>query len=200
MKKTANRRTQSASANGQTEIKTTSRPNSKPGPKGPRQSTLALRAKLVEILESQVPFTIRQAFYQATTHHLVDKSESGYGVIQRNLLAMRRENMIPYSWVTDLHREIRGFDSWESWEEFVNDSQVLYRKDLWATIRSGWKSGLRKQRSAGSRSDHLRQVGTGLLRWWRVHVGDDNLQVRDRDRGPQETNVHLHLVGLRSVW
>lgn len=92
--------------------------------------TLAFRKILRQILEPQAPFNVRQAFYQGVVHRLVDKAETGYGQVQRNLLAMRRGGVIPYSRVVDLHRQLRGYRYWAGVEDFIADTQSLYRRDL----------------------------------------------------------------------
>jgi hypothetical protein len=100
-------------------------------PKGPTQDTIAFREALRPIVEEQEPCTIRQAFYQCVWRGLVDKSETGYDKVQRNLLAMRRDGMVSYDWICDLYRETRGYDSWGGPEEFIDDVAAMYRRDYW---------------------------------------------------------------------
>jgi hypothetical protein len=100
-------------------------------PPGPTAETIAFRDALRKILETQWPFTIRQAFYQAVVACLVGKAETGYDKVQRNLLAMRRESMVPYEWVVDLQRDLRGPKCWESTDAFIAAVQSMYRRDLW---------------------------------------------------------------------
>jgi hypothetical protein len=70
----------------------------------------ATRAEMVErqnalyniVLEMQ-PMTVRQVFYQASVRGLVEKSEQGYGKVQRALVEMRRAGMLPFDWIADNH-------------------------------------------------------------------------------------------------
>ena len=100
-------------------------------PSGPTKSTLEFRAKLAPIIREQKPCTIRQAFYQAVWRNLVDKSENGYGKVQRELLAMRRSGQIPYTWITDLRRQPYGKENWADPDDFIADVASLYRRDYW---------------------------------------------------------------------
>jgi len=98
---------------------------------GPTESTIEFRAALAPTIREQKPCTIRQAFYQAVWRNLVDKSEKGYGKVQRELLAMRRSGQIPYSWITDLRRQPYGRENYGNPHEFINDIASLYRRDYW---------------------------------------------------------------------
>ena len=53
------------------------------------------------IVESGKPMTVRQVFYQASVHDLVDKSESGYTKVQTDLVLMRKSGELPYEWLAD---------------------------------------------------------------------------------------------------
>ena len=56
---------------------------------------------LRQIVEQQRPMTVRQIFYQATVHNLVEKAEAGYRKIQHALAEMRRAGVLPYQWIAD---------------------------------------------------------------------------------------------------
>src|SRR5690606_20172078 len=64
----------------------------------------------------------------------VEKDESGYGRVQRQMLAMRREGIIPYGWVADNTRWRIKPDTETSLGAFLRRSARFYRQDLW--IRS----------------------------------------------------------------
>src|ERR1700730_13848550 len=72
------------------------------------------RAALLDIVAEQRPMTVRQVFYQATVHNLVEKSETGYCKVQTDLAQMRRSGVIPYAWIADntrWQRRPRTFNS-----------------------------------------------------------------------------------------
>jgi hypothetical protein len=48
--------------------------------------------------------TVRQVFYQATAHHIVEKTEQGYDKVQIALANMRRAGAMPYDWIVDFTR------------------------------------------------------------------------------------------------
>ena len=68
------------------------------------------RGALYAIVEEAHPMTVRQVFYQATVHGIVEKEETGYDKVQRVLAAMRREEALPYEWIVDnTRREQRPY-------------------------------------------------------------------------------------------
>jgi hypothetical protein len=100
-------------------------------PTGPTTETVAFRQSLLPILAELNPCTVRQVFYQAVWRGLAEKSENGYDKVQRNLLAMRRDGSLPYDWICDLYRELRGYNYYSGPDEFIQDVAALYRRDLW---------------------------------------------------------------------
>ena len=57
----------------------------------------ALRVALYQIVEEHHPITVRGTFYRATALGVVPKEEkSGYRPVQRQLLKMRRDGVVPW--------------------------------------------------------------------------------------------------------
>jgi hypothetical protein len=75
---------------------------------------------LKDIVEAQQPMTVRQVFYRAVVKGYVEKTEKGYGFVQRNLVDMRWSKLIPWNWIIDATRQIRGSQgfNWDL-EEFM---------------------------------------------------------------------------------
>jgi hypothetical protein len=71
-------------------------------------------------------------FYLLSTRGHVEKTESGYRVVQRQLLAMRREKEICYGWIADNTCWQRKPASWEGLGAFFEQSAQFYRSALWA--------------------------------------------------------------------
>jgi hypothetical protein len=72
-------------------------------------------------VEEQQPMTVRQVFYRAVVKGWVEKTERGYGFIQRDLVKMRWDGMIPFGWIIDSSRTIRGEQGDnESVEDFLD--------------------------------------------------------------------------------
>lgn len=98
-----------------------------------RDDVEALDRALHEIVGADPPMTVRQVFYQATVRGLVPKHEGkGYRVVQRRLVALREAGVLPYSWITDNARMVRGLDRYTDLEHFAAQSAELYRRDYWA--------------------------------------------------------------------
>lgn len=105
----------------------------KPRARRTRGEVTSLRAELLEIVAAGKPMTVRQIFYQATVRGLVPKDEGrGYKVVQRLLVQMREEGQLPYRWITDSLRIVRGYTRWGSAAGFAQDVASLYRRDYWA--------------------------------------------------------------------
>lgn len=91
-----------------------------------------LDTKLYAIVRDIRPATVRQTYYQAVVRLLVDKDESGYNLVQRRLLKLRRAGIMPYSWITDNVRTVYGHTRYPGLESFADDVARLYRRDYWA--------------------------------------------------------------------
>jgi hypothetical protein len=61
----------------------------------------ARRMSLWKIIWAMKPMTVRQVFYQATVHGIVEKSESGYNKVQTDVVLMRKAGVLPYDWLAD---------------------------------------------------------------------------------------------------
>ena len=59
------------------------------------------------IAELSDPATVRQIYYLATARDLVPKNEAGYGSIQRLLVRLRREGLVPWASIEDRGRFVR---------------------------------------------------------------------------------------------
>jgi len=76
--------------------------------------------------------TVRQVFYRLVSAGVIDKTEAEYkGTVIRLLLAMRREGIVPYSWVTDNTRWMRKPRTHGSLEEALRFTAQTYRRALW---------------------------------------------------------------------
>jgi hypothetical protein len=71
-------------------------------------------------------------FYLLSTRGAVEKTEAGYRQAQRQLLAMRREDLVPYGWIADNTRWQRKPTTWDSLREFFEVQAEWYRQALWA--------------------------------------------------------------------
>jgi hypothetical protein len=104
---------------------------------------------LLQIVEQQRPMTVRQVFYQATVHNLVEKTEAGYRKVQHALAEMRRAGALPYHWIADNTRWQRKPTTFSSIEEALNDTARFYRKSLWHDANAYVEIWLEKDALAG---------------------------------------------------
>ncbi len=87
---------------------------------------------LLDIVAEMQPMTVRQVFYQASVRSIVDKTEAGYGRVQRALVELRRAGRLPWHWIADNTRWQRKPETWRNPEEALRQTARFYRKALWA--------------------------------------------------------------------
>jgi hypothetical protein len=91
-----------------------------------------LRDALYEIVADNEPATVRGVFYLAETAGLVPKDDTkGYRPVQRELLKMRREGIIPWGWITDGSRTRFGHHRYGGLESYARQVAANYRRDYW---------------------------------------------------------------------
>lgn len=93
-----------------------------------------LRRQMSEALKHDHPQSTRHVFYLQTNPRLeewVEKAEAGYVTVQRTLVAMRREGVIPYGWITDATRRGYFTDTWSSPADAVRQIAGFYRRSYW---------------------------------------------------------------------
>ncbi len=99
-----------------------------------------LDAVIYEIAELEQPISVRGLFYRMVSRGLVPKTDkadkktgtpSGYGIVQRELLKMRRRGDMPYSWITDGTRLRLKPRSWSSAQAALENTARMYRRNLW---------------------------------------------------------------------
>ncbi len=86
---------------------------------------------LIDIVFEISPCTVRQVFYQATVRGVIEKTEAGYGKVQRLLVQLRRDGEIDYSDIADNTRWMRKPTTWSSLKTAVERTAATYRKALW---------------------------------------------------------------------
>ena len=104
--------------------------------RGRAQKTLALFDHVHALLERDNPQSVRQVFYQCLDESVDDlarvpKDDAGYRRVQRALLAMRRERMIPFRWIQDYSRTAYVSHAYTDAADFLASIKGLYRQDLW---------------------------------------------------------------------
>ena len=107
------------------------------------------RDALYAIIEAGQPMTVRQVFYQATVHGIVEKEESGYRKVQVDLVLMRRAGALPYDWLTDNTRWQRKPETFDGVADALRNTAQFYRKAMWAEMDSYVEIWLEKDALSG---------------------------------------------------
>jgi hypothetical protein len=89
-------------------------------------------------LEMDHPQSVRHEFYCMTNPTLplfvpkTDKGNgNGYGVVQRRLSKLRKENALPYSWITDMSRRGYFTNTFDNAADFIKKMASTYRGHIW---------------------------------------------------------------------
>lgn len=108
------------------------------------------RSALLDIVAAMYPMSVRQVFYQASVHGLVDKSEAGYRKVQEDLVHMRRVGgEMPRGWIADSTRWQRKPRTHSSIQAAVHDTAQHYRRALWTNASNYVEIWLEKDALAG---------------------------------------------------
>ena len=92
----------------------------------------ALREALYEIVAENQPVTVRGIFYLASSAGVVIKDDAqGYRPVQREILKMRREGIIPWGWITDGSRSRFGYRRYGGLDSYARHVAANYRRDYW---------------------------------------------------------------------
>ena len=89
---------------------------------------------MIELLAEEHPMTVRQIFYRLVSTGVIAKTEQEYkGTVGRLLTTMRKNGVIPYTWLADATRWQRKPRSFDSLTEMLEISKETYRRALWTT-------------------------------------------------------------------
>ncbi|MEH3088732.1 MAG: hypothetical protein PGN24_03725 [Microbacterium arborescens] len=92
----------------------------------------AIDAAIVTVLQEEHPATVRSVFYRVTSMGMVDKTEAGYKLIGRQLLKLRRNELVPYHWITDGTRYVMKPDTYSGAAYALELTARYYRRQVWA--------------------------------------------------------------------
>jgi len=109
----------------------------------------AIQTAIYTSLSGDHPQTVRGVFYQMEVAGIVPKDMSGYNVVQRECLKMRRAGVIPYAWITDGTRLQRKPTSYDDIGDFYFQAAKVYRRSLWADANVSVEIWCEKEAMAG---------------------------------------------------
>lgn len=94
--------------------------------------------QILAVLDEDHPQSVRHVFYRMTDPRLpvpVPKTDrgpgNGYGVVQRQILKLRRSGRLPYGWITDATRRGYFVNTFRDASDFLRSMVGHYRADLW---------------------------------------------------------------------
>ena len=99
--------------------------------RGRSDKTIEVMGMLTDVLSEHYPMTVRQAYYQLVSRHVIANTRSQYQRISNLLVEMRRSGRIPWYWVEDRIRKPRVVSMWSSLEQFGVTAVAAYRRDVW---------------------------------------------------------------------
>lgn len=119
--------------------------------RGLGRATVALRDCILDVINGgdDAAWTVRQLFYAATVAGGVEKTEAGYRQVQRQVLEMRREGLIHYSRVADNTRWVRRESTYDTLEDWVDESLRTLHIDLWRDAETRCEVWIEKDALAG---------------------------------------------------
>ena len=117
---------------------------------------------IVEIVGAIQPCSVRQVYYQAVVHNLVEKTEEDYGRVQRALVHLRRTGRIPHGWITDGTRWRIKPTTYSSIEQALARTAQFYRKSLWDDADSHVEVWLEKDALSGVVNQVTSEYDVGL--------------------------------------
>jgi len=95
------------------------------------RQAFAIREAVQELRDEHDVVTVRQAFYALTVRGVVAKTEAGYRQVQRQVLLMRRESLLPWGFVADGTRWQRKPASYDNVNDVLDQVARTYRRNLW---------------------------------------------------------------------
>lgn len=122
----------------------------------PVKRNRATKAEMIERAEFVIgfakqfkPVTVRQVFYAATVHGIIEKTEDGYSKIQNVCLNCRRNGSIPYYHIADNSRSFYQVTSFEDLSNASDNFASTYKRDFWANSSDAVEVWLEKEALAG---------------------------------------------------
>ena len=130
-----------------------------------RGKTARIWQAILRSLDQQGPLmTVRGLFYNCeNVYHVVAKSEGGYEQVAKQVLAMRRAGVIPYSYISDSTRWVRKPESYTDMLAYLEHGRKAYRRALWDNQSHYVEIWCEKDTIAGILSDITKEWEVPLL-------------------------------------
>jgi hypothetical protein len=89
------------------------------------------RQAIYAVLRVTHPMTLRGLFYQLVSRAAIAKTEQAYENLGRMLCKLRKDGIVPWSWVIDNTRGLRRLDTFQSVGDALELIHRIYRRDPW---------------------------------------------------------------------
>jgi len=139
------------------------RPTAKKSGRPLAAQTIAIRKAILALPDEHDQMTVRGIFYALTVRGVVAKTEPGYRQVQRQVLLLRREALLPWAFVADGTRWVREPDTWDSVEDVLQETARIYRRNLWRTQKVRIEVWLEKDALAGLLVREIHRWGVRLM-------------------------------------
>jgi hypothetical protein len=123
----------------------------------------AIRESVFELQDEYDVMTVRQAFYALTVRGVVEKAEAGYRQVQRQILLMRREGILPWEFIADGTRWVHAPETWDAVEDALQETARTYRRNLWRSQNVRLEFWLEKDALASIISEVTYAYGVRLM-------------------------------------
>jgi len=92
-----------------------------------------IQEAIIDCLREDHPQSVRHVYYRLVgpPYTVIPKDQSGYRVVQRECLRLRRTGKLPWHWISDGTRWRRVGTSFDTMAEAVRHTADSYRRDLW---------------------------------------------------------------------
>lgn len=108
------------------------------------------RSFIYSFCETYHPVTVRQVFYAATVSGHIEKTEDGYGKIQKACLDMRRSLLLPQHWVADNSRSYYQKTTFDGLHNASESFARTYARDFWDEETTAVEVWLEKEALVGT--------------------------------------------------
>ena len=149
-----------------------------------------------EILSDDNPQSVRHVFYRLTgaPYNLVAKTETGYRTVQRKTLDLRRDEVLPWRWVSDGTRYRRQQQSYETPADAIRHTANSYRRDLWSRTDAYIEVWCESDSMAGVIIQETRRYNVSLM-CSRGFSSDSFLSAAAEEIADQKRPAFLYYVG-----
>ena len=95
--------------------------------------TVALRAAILAVLDGYTSINVRSLCYVLESTQVIHKTEADFDKVERLVVDLRREGLIPFGKISEGHRERLVPPTYESVGAFLTMVKNRYQRDIWAT-------------------------------------------------------------------